>query len=137
MKIVIVYDSSTGTTAKAATEMGKMMAEQGHECQVLSLYDADPVAVAEADLLCLGCWVKGLFIIRQHPTEGIMQFIERLENLAGKQTVLFCTYKIAIGSTLRQMTRAIEGKGGQVVAQFKFRGPETNAKFASFAATLK
>jgi flavodoxin len=137
MNIVIVFDSSTGTTEKAAREMGKIMVEQGHQCQVLPLYDADSTSIAEADLLFVGSWVKGLFIIRQHPTEGIMQFIDRLDDLAGKKTAVFCTYKIAIGSTLNQMAKALEGKGGQVVAQFKYRGTEPDNKFATFAASLE
>ena len=68
MKIAIVYDSSKGTTAKAAETMGKMMEKQGHQCQVQSVAQADPADVSEADLICVGSWVKGLFIILQHPT---------------------------------------------------------------------
>ena len=136
MNILIIYDSSTGTTEKAAIEMGKIMEDQGHKCQVQSLKKIDPVVVSNADLLCIGCWVKGLFIIRQHPTEGTMRFIEQIENLEGKQTIVFCTYKLAVGSTLRQMAQALEGKGAKVVGQFKYRGPEPNSKFASFARSL-
>ena len=135
MKIAIVYDSQTGTTAKAAEAMGKMFGEGGHECQVLSLSKADPAAVAEADLICLGSWTKGLFIIRQHPTAGIMRFIERLGDVSGKETAVFCTYKIAIGSTLRQMAQALEGNGAEVVGQFKFRGAEPDGRFRSFVAS--
>jgi hypothetical protein len=97
---------------------------------------ADPADVSEADLICIGSWVKGLFIIRQHPTEGTMQFIERLGDLAGKNVVVFCTYKLAIGSTLRQMAEALEEEGAIVVEQFKYRGTEPNSKFASFASSL-
>ncbi len=136
MKIAIVYDSSTGTTAKAAETMGNMMEKHGHQCRVQSVSQADPADVSEADLICVGSWVKGLFIIRQHPTEGTMRFIEQLGNLEGKQTVVFCTYKLAVGSTLRQMAQALEGKGAKVVGQFKYRGPEPKNKFASFAASL-
>ena len=136
MKIAIVYDSSTGTTAKAAETMGKMMEKHGHQYRVQSVAQADPANVSEADLICLGSWVKGLFIIRQHPTEGTMRFIEQLGNLEGKQTVVFCTYKLAVGSTLSQMAQALEGKGATVVGQFKYRGPEPNNRFASFAASL-
>jgi len=136
MKIAIVYDSSTGTTAKAAETMGNMMEKQGHQCWVQSVSQVDPANVSEADLICVGSWVKGLFIIRQHPTEGTMRFIEQLGNLEGKQTVVFCTYKLAVGSTLRQMAQALEGKGAKVVGQFKYRGPEPKHKFASFAASL-
>ena len=136
MNIAIIYESSTGTTAKAAETMGKTFEELGHTCRVQSVAKADPADVLEADLICVGSWVKGLFIILQHPTEGTMQFIERLGDLSGKKVVVFCTYKLATGKTLRQMVKAIEGKGANVVGQFKYRGPEPNNKFASFAASL-
>jgi len=136
MNIAIVYDSSTGTTAKAAETMGKTFEAQGHRCKVQSIAKADPADVSEADLICVGSWVKGLFIIRQHPTEGTMRFIERLGDLSGKNAIVFCTYKLAIGSTLRQMAQALEGKGAKVVGQFKYRGPDPNNKFASFAKSL-
>ncbi len=136
MNIAIIYDSSTGTTAKAAETMGKTFEELGHTCRVQSVAKADPADVLEADLICVGSWVKGLFIIRQHPTEGTMRFIEQLGNLESKQTVVFCTYKTAVGSTLRQMAQALEGKGAKVVGQFKYRGSEPKNKFASFARSL-
>ena len=136
MKIAIVYDSSTGTTAKAAEAMGKTFEAQGHQCQVLSILAADLADLAEADLICIGSWVKGLFIIRQHPTEGTMRFIDRLGDLAGKNVVVFCTYKLAIGSTLRQMAQALEGKGAKVVGQFKYRSSEPKNEFALFARSL-
>jgi hypothetical protein len=116
--------------------MGKMMEKHGHQCWVQSVSQVDPANVSEADFICVGSWVKGLFIIRQHPTEGTMRFIEQLGNLEGKQTVVFCTYKLAVGSTLRQMAQALEGKGAKVVGQFKYRGPEPKNKFASFAKSL-
>ena len=136
MNIAIIYDSSTGTTAKAAETMGKTFEELGHTCRVQSVAQADPANVSDADLICVGSWVKGLFIIRQHPTEGTMRFIEQLGNLEGKQTVVFCTYKTAVGSTLRQMAQALEGKGAKVVGQFKYRGPEPNSEFVSFVKSL-
>ncbi len=136
MNIAIVYDSSTGTTAKAAETMGKTMEAHGHQCRVQSIALADPADVSEADLICVGSWVKGLFIIQQHPTEGTMQFIEQLGDLSGKNAIVFCTYKLAAGSTLRQMAQALEEKGATVVEQFKYRGPEPSNRFALFARSL-
>ena len=124
MNIAIVYDSSTGTTANAAKAMGKAIDAQGHQCRVLPVSLADPADVSEADLICVGSWVKGLLIIQQHPTEGSMQFIERLGDLSGKKAIVFCTYKLAVGSALRQMAKALEAKGAKVVGQYKYRGPE-------------
>ena len=136
MKIEIVYESSTGTTAKAAQAMGKMLQDQGHECQVNSISRADPSSLLEADLILLGGWVKGWFIIKQHPSTGIMRFVDRLADLTGKRVVVFCTYKLAAGSNLSQMAQAVEGKGAEVVGQFKYRGPEPNSEFGSFASSL-
>ena len=136
MNIAIVYDSSTGTTAKAAEAMGKMLEQQGHQCRVQRLVEADPVDVAKADLICIGSCVKGLFIIRQHPTAATMRFIDQLGNLDGKKSVVFCTYKLAIGSTLRRMAQAVENRGAEVLGQFKYRGPEPDDAFVSFAKTL-
>jgi menaquinone-dependent protoporphyrinogen IX oxidase len=136
MNIAIVYESSMGTTATAARAMGVMMEELGHQCQVQSITQADPAVVAEADLICVGAWVKGLFLIRQHPSQGSLRFIERLGDLAGKQVVVFCTYKLAAGSTLSQMAKPLEAKGAQVIGRFKYRGPEPNSSFASFASSL-
>jgi len=136
MNIVIVFDSQTGTTQKAAESMSETFGEQGHECQILSISDAKPAEAAAADLICIGSWVKGLFIIRQHPTAGIMNLINRFDDLTGKDVVVFCTYKLAIGSTLRKMAEPLQAKGANVVGQFKYRGPEPDNDFAAFAASL-
>lgn len=136
MEIAIVYDSRTGTTAKAAQAMSRIMEQHGHQCQVQPAGQAKADEVAAADLLCVGGWVSGLFIIRQHPSDGIMRFINRLDNLEDKKVVVFCTYKVAAGSTLAQMANVLADKGAEVVGQFKFRGPEPNSSFATFAASL-
>lgn len=136
MKIEIVYDSSTGTTAAAAEAMSKIMEDAGHECRVQSVNKANPADVSEADLICVGSWVQGWFIIKQHPTPASMRFIRELGNLEGKKAVVFCTYKVAIGSTLEQMAAALENKGANVVGRFKYRGPEPDGKFVKFAKSL-
>ena len=107
MDIAIIYDSRTGTTAKAAQAMGQMMEQQGHQCRIQPVGQAGMEDIAAADLLCLGGWVQGLFIIRQHPSDGAMRFIQRLDNLAGQKAIVFCTYKLAAGSTLVQMAEEI------------------------------
>lgn len=136
MHIEIVYDSSSGTTAKAARAMGTALDASGHSSRVQFVKQADPVEVAQADLLCIGSWVKGLFIIGQHPTEGTMQFIQRLPDLSGKRALVFCTYKLAAGSTLKQMARGLEGKSATVVGRFKYRGPDPDDRFQAFVSSL-
>lgn len=135
MNIAIVYDSSTGTTASAAKAMASLFEKAGHECHVQSVFQADPLEVSQADLICIGSWVKGIFVILQHPTEETMHFIDRLGDLTGKKALVFCTYKLAVGPTLKRMAQGLEQKGAQVVAQFKYRGPVPGNEFTSFAVS--
>ena len=137
MNIAIVYESNTGTTATAAQAMGREFTQLGHQCQVQSVAKADPAEVAKADLICVGAWVKGLFVIGQHPSEGALKFIARLDGLAGKRAVVFCTYKIAAGSTLSQMSKALENQGAVVAGKFQYRGHHPDAKFTQFAQGLR
>lgn len=136
MNTTIIYDSKTGTTAAVSEAMRKAFDGRGHQCQVQSVAQASPGDISQADLVCIGTWVKGLFVIFQHPTEGTMQFIKQLDNLKGKKVILFCTYKLAAGSTLRQMAAAVERKGATVIGQFKFRGSEPDGEFATFVNSL-
>lgn len=135
MNIAIVYDSRTGITAAAARAMGKTLTERGHACTIESVAEADPARAAGADLICVGSWTKGLFVILQHPTDESLRFIDRL-GLAGKRALVFCTYKLATGSTLPRMARAMERRGAHVIGQFKFRGPSVTREFEAFARTL-
>lgn len=136
MKIEIVWSSQTGTTAKAAIRMGEILEEHGHQVRVQSVTQADPAEVSKADFICVGSWVQGLFIIMQHPTEESMRFINRLGDLTGKDAIVFCTYKIAVGGTLRKMASALESKGARVVGNFQYKGREPDDKFKAFAASL-
>lgn len=136
MKVEIVYDSQTGTTAAASDAMRKKIEQLGHQCRVQSITQANPTDMSRADLICIGTWVKGLFVILQHPTAGTMQFIDRLDDLTDKKVIVFCTYKLAAGSTLRQMANALERKGATVIKQFKYRGSEPNGAFNAFVKTL-
>lgn len=136
MNTVIMYDSRTGTTAAASEAMRRTFEGRGHQCRVQSIAQATSADISQADLVCIGTWVKGLFIILQHPNDGAMQYIEQLDDLRGKKVIVFCTYKLATGSTLRQMTEAVERKGATVVGGFKFRGSEPDGEFSAFVKTL-
>ena len=136
MNIAIVYDSKTGTTAKAAESMGRALEEQGHQCTVQSVADADPAQVSQADLICVGSWTKGLYVIFQHATRESLRFIRQLGDLSGKLGVVFCTYKLATGKLLPRMAQALEVKGAEVVGQFQYRGAHPDDQFRTFAKSL-
>ena len=137
MKVAIVYDSSTGKTKAAAEQMGETARAAGHECTVRSIQDADPADVTAADAVCVGSWTKGLFVIRQHPTEATMSFMERLGPLDGKPAAVFTTYNLAIGKTLKKMAAPLEARGARVSGEFKSKGPHAAEGFKAWLQTLK
>ena len=136
MRVAIVYDSATGTTRAAAEQMGEVTRAAGHECSVDSLHEADPGEVSAADAICIGSWTKGLYVIRQSPTQATMDFIEKLEPLDGKQIAVFTTYAIAVGKTLTKMARALEARGAIVTGRFKSKGPSASTDFATWLRRL-
>ena len=136
MRVAIVYDSATGTTKAAAEHMGEMTRAAGHECSIDSIHDADPAEVSAADAICVGSWTKGLYVIRQGPTQATIEFIDRLEPLAGKQVAVFTTYAIAVGKTLTKMANAVQARGATVTGRFKSKGPTASTEFATWLRGL-
>jgi len=136
MRVAIVYDSSTGKTKAAAEQMAEATRAAGHECSVESIHDADPADVSAADAICVGSWTKGLYVVRQGPTQATIDFIERLEPLDGKQVAVFATYAIAVGKTLQKMASALEARGATVTGRFKSKGPNAATNFATWLRRL-
>ena len=136
MNVAIIYDSKTGTTKAAAEKMAEMVRAAGHECTVGTGGDTDPAVVSAADAICVGSWVMGLFFLFQKATPATMGFIDRLGNLDGKPTAVFCTYKTAVGGMLRKMAAQLEGRGATVTGSFKSRGPVAADGFAAWVESL-
>ncbi|HSM32863.1 MAG TPA: flavodoxin domain-containing protein [Anaerolineae bacterium] len=135
MKVAIVYETHTGTTGAAAEAMAEVVRAAGHECTVESIFNADGRATARADAIVLGAWTKGYFIIMQHPSDGMMDFIASM-SITHKPVAVFTTYKLAIGSTLRQMANAAEAVGGKVTGMYRVKGPRVPEGFDAWVRSL-
>jgi menaquinone-dependent protoporphyrinogen IX oxidase len=114
MKAVVVYESLTGNTRQAASLIGAELAARGIE--VLGVYQAPGVdlgALAHADLVVVGSWVDGIFVVGQRP--GRASRLWHLPAMAGKQAAVYCTYAINPGKTLEKMTAIVEQRGATVI----------------------
>ncbi len=136
MNVAIVFDSKTGTTKAAAEAMAALVRDAGHECTVSSVADAEPAAVRAADAICVGSWVMGLFFLLQKATPATTDFIDRLGDLDGKPTAVFCTYKTAVGGMLSKMAARLESRGAKVTGSFRSRGPVAAEGFAALVESL-
>lgn len=136
MRVAIVYDSSTGKTKAAAKAMGEIVRAAGHECSVEAVSTADAADVAAADAICIGSWTKGWFVVRQHPTEETMAFIDRLGRVDGKPAAVFATYALAIGRTLHKMAKPLGDNGADVSGLFKSKGAFAAPEFGAWVESL-
>ena len=118
----VVYRSAGGTTRQLAEEIGEHLRTRGIDTTVRSVGDADPAAIAEADLVLLGCWTSGLFVVAQHPDEPWLAFVRDLPPLARSRVGLFTTYKLATGSMFARMRRALDTRAPHVDLELKSRG---------------
>lgn len=135
MKVAIIYDTHTGTTAGAAEKMAEVVRAAGHECSVANTSHAEP-ALSGAKAVVLGAWTEGWFVIRQHPSGPMMRWLEDAP-LVGKPVAVFATYKLAVGATLRHMAAAAEAAGGKVTGMYKVKGPKVPDGFERWVESLE
>jgi hypothetical protein len=114
--------------------MAEVVRAAGHECNVANTSHAES-ALSGAKAVVLGAWTKGWFIIRQHPSEPMMQWLQDA-SLVGKEVAVYATYQLAVGSTVRQMASAAESAGGKVTGLYKVKGPNVPVGFEDWVKSL-
>jgi flavodoxin len=119
MKAHVTYLSKTGITRKYASEIDALLRANQVESVMQNIYDADPAEMAKADLVLLGAWCHGLFILLQHPDKAWVAFARQLPDLSGKKVALFTTYKLATGSMFKKMRKHLKLGENQSVEIFK------------------
>jgi flavodoxin len=117
----VIYRSHTGTTRRLAEEIGAHLESRGVAVTVQSVGDCDPASLAGTDLVLLGCWTSGLFVVAQHPDEPWMAFVRELPALVRARVGLFTTYKLATGSMFARMRTALGGKADRIDLELKSR----------------
>jgi flavodoxin len=135
MRVAIIYDTQTGTTGGAAEKMAEVVRAAGHECNVANTSNAE-AALNGAKAVVLGAWTNGWFIIRQHPSEPMMRWLQDA-SLVGKPVAVFATYKLAVGSTVRHLANAAESAGGKVTGMYKVKGPNVPDGFEDWIRSLE
>jgi flavodoxin len=121
MKVFISYLSKTGITRRYAAEMDSYLRGEGFGTEFKSVFDAGPEMVESADVILLGAWCHGLFVVLQHPDRDWVKFARRLPDLSAKKVALFTTYKLATGGMFRRMKKHLKLAGGQQVEIFRSR----------------
>ena len=119
MQIAVVYASRTGNTRRAAELIGTAVEDRGHAVSIQSVDDLDYKSLADADLVILGTWVSGHFVIGQKP--GDARRLAKVPKLTGKPVAIFLTYALNPGSALGKLERALVREGADVVGGYAWK----------------
>ena len=119
MKAVVIHESLTGNTEKAAILIAAGLVEAGYEAVACSTAKVDYQALADADLVVVGSWTDGLFLFGQKPARSGR--LAKLPFMTGKRCAVFCTYAIETGRTLEKLTSIMESRGAEVIGGYAIK----------------
>ena len=122
MQVVIIYESLTGNTERAARLIADAFYDRQVPSKIYPVGGFDPAAIAEADLVIAGTWTDGLFVIGQKPAKG--KKFSKLPDLTGKRCVVFCTYALDPGKTLAKFSAVLAERGADVLGGMAIRRNE-------------
>jgi flavodoxin len=119
MKGIVIYESLTGNTKKAGEQIAAELTASGIETIACSIKAIDLQQLSESELVVVGSWVDGLFLVGQKPA-GVRRLIN-LPAIDGKKTAVYCTYALEKGKTLEKLSGIVERRGGDVIGGMAIR----------------
>lgn len=134
MQVVIVYESLTGTTARAARIMGDELTNGGSTVTVCPLGVIDYQALSDAELVVVGTWTDGILVVGQRP--GRAARLRAMPVLNGKLAVVYCTYALDSGRTLEKLIAIVEDRGAEVLGGMTIRRDRVATGAREFAARV-
>ncbi len=119
MRALVIYESWTGNTARAARMIAADLASRGVEVTVYPLTDIGLKDLAEADVVFVGTWVDGLILFGHRP--GRKGRIRAMPVIDGKPVAAFMTYAVNAGKALDRFADVLAERGATVVARALLR----------------
>ena len=104
MPAVVIYESLTGNTRRAAEIIGLELQRQGVAATVCNITAIDLQALSAADLVVVGSWTDGMFFFGQRPGRG-GRIKDRLPAMRGKRAVTFVTFALEPRKALDKLER--------------------------------
>ena len=119
MRGIVIYESLTGHTKEAGRLIAAGLTAKGIDTVACPITAIDYQALSEADLVIIGSWTDGIFVVGQRP--GRAHRLQAMPVLGGKQCLVYCTYAINPGKVLDKMTTIVEGRGAKVLGGMAIR----------------
>jgi flavodoxin len=120
MKAALLVESLTGTTWKAAELIGDKLQQERWTITGLSkVGQPDLQSVHRADIVLVGTWTHGLFVVGQAPFA--LGNIANLPTMRGKQAACFLTFALNAGTSIDKLTTAVGQTGADVVGGLEIK----------------
>jgi hypothetical protein len=130
MRAVVIYESLTGNTARAARLVGEAVAGERVEVAIYPITSIGLKDLAAADIVFVGTWVDGLVLFGHRP--GRAGRIRSMPVIDGKRVAAFMTYAIHAGRALDRFADVLEERGATVVARILLRRDRLEAGVEGF-----
>ncbi len=127
----MITESLTGNTRRAGNTIAELLSRDGVD--VLGTYrteGVDHAALQAADLVVIGTWVHGIFVVGMAPWGASK--LANLPAMRGKQIATFCTYALNPGSTLDKLDGIARGLGGDSLGGLAIRRTKLTAGAQEF-----
>ena len=135
MKAAILFESLTGNTRKASELIATNLQQVGWSVTGVSpVRQPEMAALQDADMVVVGTWVHGLFVVGQSPW-GIGS-INGLPFLRGKKAATFCTYALNPGKSLERLDSAVSRIGAEVIGGCALHRAKLHEHTEEFVARL-
>ena len=135
LKAAILFQSLSGNTRRAGELIAANLQQEGWGITTVApMKQLEMSAIQSADMVIIGTWVHGLFVVGQAPW-GIGA-INHLPALRGKLAATYCTFALNPGTTLDKLDSAVSGLGAEVIGGLALHRSKLHAHAEEFAARL-
>ena len=130
MNIVVIHQSRSGNTKKAAELIGGAIASSENKVTVRSTENLDFKELADADLIFVVTWVDGLILFGHRP--GDIGKLNLIPPLWGKNVVAFMTHAVNPGKAASKFSSFLEAKGAKVISSRSINKRELDSEIRPF-----
>jgi hypothetical protein len=135
MKAAILFESLTGHTRTAGELIAANLQQQGWGITGVSpVRKPEMASIQDADLIIIGTWVHGLFVVGQAPWG--LGAIVGLPAMHGKLAATYCTFALNPAKTLDKLDGAVGRLGAEVIGGLALHRSKLAAHAEEFAARL-
>ena len=132
--MVVIHQSRTGNTRRAAELIGGAVAATGATVAVRPVGNLDYAELALADLVFVGTWVDGLVLFGHRP--GDAEKVSQIPPLWDKKVVAFMTHALYPGNAADKLAALLSGNGAEVMAARSLNRRRLEVEAPAFVAEV-